>query len=47
MVPTSKKGGQGQDPETGIAPSPIEAVIDVHESFEDMLSDFRKLRRYA
>jgi len=44
MVRTSKKGGQGQDPETGITPSPIEAVIDVHESFEDMLSDFGKLQ---
>ncbi|PVH70763.1 hypothetical protein DL98DRAFT_618040 [Cadophora sp. DSE1049] len=45
MVPTSvKKGRQRQMPAPGIAPSLIESVTDVHESFEDMLSDFRKLQ---
>lgn len=44
MVSTSVKGCQRQKRKPGIAPSLIESVVDVHESFEDMLSDFGKLQ---
>ena len=44
MVPALEKGGHRQEPEADIAPTPIETVADVHESFEDMLSDFGKLQ---